>query len=110
MKMLVPLSLLAAAIVILPVSRGLAQNSTNNPDNMAGTTGSQIANPQRPTEASNPALTTGTLPRSADATVPPDKNPNVGGATGNTIVPGNNSSISGDKKQIIGKKTGMGPN
>ena len=110
MKMLVPLSLLSCAIIILPVSRGLAQNSTNNPDNMAGTSGSQVANPQRPSGASNPALTTGTLPRQADSTVPSDKNPNVGGATGHTIVPGSNSSISGDKKQTIGKKTGGGPN
>ena len=110
MKMLVPLSLLAGAVVVLPVSWGWAQNSTNNPDNMGGTSGSQVANPQRPSGASNPALTTGTLPRSADSTVPPDKNPNVGGATGHTVVPGSNSSVSGDKKQTTGQKTGGGPN
>jgi hypothetical protein len=110
MRIPVPLSLVAGAFVLLPLSLGLAQNSTNNPDNMGGTSGSQVANPQRPSGASNPALTTGTLPRSADSTIPSDKNPNVGGATGHTVVPGSNASISGDKKQTVGKKTGSGPN
>lgn len=106
MKILVSSGLLAAAIVILPVSRALAQNSTNNPDHMGGANGSQIANPQRPSGASNPTLTTGTLPKSANSTVPHDKNPNVGGATGHTVVPGSNSSVSGDKKATVGAKTG----
>ena len=98
--------LVFAAISVTPVAGALAQNSTNNPDNMAGATGSQVANPERPTTAHNPALTTGTLPKSANASVPPDKNPNVAGATGHTIVPGTASTVSGDKKKTIGAKTG----
>ena len=98
--------LIVALISVAPVAGALAQNSTNNPDNMAGATGSQVANPQRPTTAHNPALTTGTLPKEAGASVPPDKNPNVAGATGHTVVPGTSSTVSGDKKKTIGSKTG----
>ena len=98
------LSLLTAGVVIFSLSSVMAQERTNNPDHEAGTEGSQMADPQRPAGASNPALEHGTLPRSADATVPPDKNPNVGGATGHTVVPGNNSSISSDKKATIGSR------
>lgn len=91
--------LLATTVSVIPLVGVLAQNNINNPDNMAGTTGSQVAIPQRPGGASNPALTTGTLPKAKEATVPPDKNPNKSGATGHTVVPGNKSSISADRKK-----------
>lgn len=98
--------LFVASISMLPMAGALAQNSTNNPGNEAGTTGSQVATPQRPSGGSNPALTTQTLPKPAEASVPPDKNPNVGGATGHTVVPGNKSALSANKKKTTHTKTG----
>ncbi len=97
--------LLVLSTVMVPVAGALAQETTNNPDNMAGVTGSQVATPQRPSGNSNPALTTGTLPKAAEAGVPADKNPNVGGATGHTIVPGTTSTIAGDRKETTREKT-----
>ena len=58
--------LFATTMTMMPVAGALAQNNINNPGNAAGTTGSQVANPQRPGGASNPALTTGTLPKAAE--------------------------------------------
>jgi hypothetical protein len=100
---LLTLALLAA----IGVDLAQAQSSTNNPNHMGGAaSGSQIANPQRPASGSNPALATQTLPKEASGSVPPDKNPNVPGATGHTVVPGNNSTLSSDKPETIGEKTG----
>lgn len=99
--------LLGASIIVVPVAGALAQNANpSNPDNAAGATGSQVANPKYPpgTE-SNPALSPGTLPKGATG-VPPDKNPNVSGATGHTIVPGTHSSVTKARKATVKKKTG----
>lgn len=99
---------LLALMATLPSIAALAQNSTNNPNNAAGVTGSQVATPQRPGGASNPALTTQTLPNQANGSVPRDKNPNQGGATGHTVVPGNKSTLSSDRTSTVGTKTGPG--
>ena len=105
MSPLVSLSLLAV-IATLPCPAALAQVSTNNINNEAGVSGSQLANPQRPAGNSNPALTTQTLPKEANGSVPPDKNPNTKGATGHTIVSGSNSNLSGDKQKTIHQRSG----
>lgn len=97
---------LVALIVALPSMGVLAQDSTNNPKNEAGVSGSKVANPQRPGGNSNPALSTQTLPKEANGSVPPDKNPNVKGATGHTLVPGNKSTLSDDRPPTVHTKTG----
>lgn len=98
------LTLLAATVFALPAAGALAQ--TNNPGESGGTRGSMIA-PQTypPGTASNPALSTGKLPAGA-AGVPAAHNPNVAGATGHTIVPGNNSSVAADRRGTVEQKTG----
>jgi hypothetical protein len=106
-RLSVSLSLLALMAAV-PSAGAWAQNGTNNPNNAAGVTGSQVANPQRPAGTSNPALTTQTLPKQANGSVPRDKNPNQSGATGHTVVPGNNSTLSGDHTATVGTKTGPG--
>lgn len=104
--MICPPILLVAAMFVVPTAGALAQNNTNNPGNIAGATGSQIDTPHYPPgTGSDPALTTGTLPKGATG-VPADKNPNVSGATGHTIVPGTHSTVAGDRKETIMKKTG----
>ena len=97
---------LIALMAITPGLGALAQVSTNNINNEAGTSGSQMANPQRPAGNANPALRTQTLPEEANGSVPPDKNPNVTGATGHTIVPGNKSTLSGNKQKTIHTRSG----
>ena len=97
---------LLALIGTLPSTGALAQVSTNNINNEAGVSGSQMANPQRPSGNSNPALTTQTLPKEANGSVPPDKNPNVKGATGHTVVPGAKSTLSSDKPSTVAKRSG----
>lgn len=92
---------------MVPIADASAQDSTNNPNHAAGVEGSQVATPDRPTGRPNPALTTQTLPKAAEASVPPDKNPNVGGATGHTIVPGTNSTLAEDKERTTHQKTGQ---
>ena len=74
--------LLTASILFVPVAGALAQDSTNNPNHEAGVEGSKVANPQRPSGTANPALTTQTLPKAAEASVPTDKNPERGRGNG----------------------------
>jgi len=96
--------LLAASLLLVSAVGAVAQ--TNNPGTSGGTRGSQVAIPQYPPgEGSNPALTTGRL-RGATG-VPADENPRVPGATGDTIVRGDNSTIRGDRRATIEEKTGV---
>ena len=98
--------LLLASLSLVPTASVLAQN--NNPGNSGGTKGSEIAIPTYPPgQNSDPALTTGRLPSGA-TNVPADENPNVRGATGDTIVKGDRSTIVGDRRATIQQKTGTG--
>ena len=97
--------MLIAAMSLLPAASALAQN--NNPGNSGGVTGSAIATPSYSSQpdASDPALTTGVMPKGATK-VPADENPTVRGATGDTVVRGDRSTISGDRRATVEQKTG----
>ena len=45
-------------------------------------------------------------PRADSAAVPREENPRVPGATGETIVPGDRSSIAGDGRATVQQRTG----
>jgi hypothetical protein len=95
-------SILTAALAVTP-SVLWAQNS--NPGNSGGGN-SPIAVPTFGTEQdSNPALTTGSR-FSVTATIPAYENPTVAGATGDTIVRGDRSTISLDRRATVQQKTG----
>ena len=93
----------AVLTVILGASVAAAQN--NNPGNSGVTPDSRIAEPTYPPGQSNPALSPGRLPKGAVG-VQADQNPNVPGATGNAVVPGDNSTIGGDRRGTTEQKTG----
>ena len=96
-------SVLTAAMAVAPTTMLWAQNS--NPGNTGGGH-SPIANPTYPAEqASNPALTTGSR-FSVRPDTPAFENPTVPGATGNTIVKGDKSDISLDRRATTLQKTG----
>ncbi len=89
-------------VIAIPVGNVFAQNT--NPGNSAGS--GQVATPTYETgsgSTSNPALTTGAPPKT---NVPADANPTVRGATGDTIVKGDRSTISGDRRATTQQKTG----
>jgi hypothetical protein len=94
---------LAALAVTLGASIAAAQN--NNPGNSGGTPGSRLAEPTYPQGQTDPALSPGRLPRGT-AGVQADRNPNLSGATGNTVVPGDNSTVSADRRGTTQQKTG----
>ena len=94
------MTMLVAALAIGPAAYLHAQ-TTNNPNNAAGS--GNVATPRA--GDTNPALTTGTMPRDTVG-VPNDKNPNVGGATGQTVVPGSKSTINSDREGSTQQKTG----
>ena len=98
---------LLASLSIIPTAAVFAQN--NNPGNSGGGgRGSEIANPTYPAgQAPDPALTSGRSPHGA-ANVPADENPTVRGATGDTIVKGDRSTITGDRRATTQQKTGGG--
>ena len=97
--------LLAASLFVVSATGALAQN--NNPGNTGGASGSRIATPDYPPAAgSNPALSPGRLPKGSTG-VPAAENPNVPGATGQTIVPGNRSTIGADRRGTTQEKTGQ---
>jgi hypothetical protein len=96
-------SILTAAIAVAPTTMLWAQNS--NPGNSGGGN-SPIAIPTYHSEEdSNPALTTGSR-YSVKPDTPAFENPTVPGATGNTIVKGDRSEISLDRRATVQQKTG----
>ena len=99
--------ILFAMLLIVPTAGVLAQN--NNPGNSGGGgRNSEIANPTYPAnQTPDPALTTGRPPNSA-SNVPADENPAVRGATGDTVVKGDRSTITGDRRATTQQKTGVG--
>ena len=99
-------SLIIAALAIAPATATWAQTPNLNPGN-AGGGHDPIAYPREGQDepASNPALTTGSR-YSVTSGTPATENPTVPGATGNRIVRGDRSTISGDRRATIQQKTG----
>jgi hypothetical protein len=96
-------SILTAAIALAPAGAVWAQES--NPGNSGGGH-SPVATATYPAEmASDPALTTGSR-FSVGKNTPAYDNPTVAGATGNSIVKGNKSTISLDRRGTVQQKTG----
>jgi hypothetical protein len=99
---------LATIILGLAATGASAQSPTpshNNPNHSGGATGSWIAMPEYPPGTNDPALSPGRLAAGTTG-VPADEDPNVAGATGNTIVRGDNSTIAGARQGTIEQKTG----
>lgn len=95
---------LAAALSIVSATGAFAQGS-NNPGDSGGLAGARIATPTYPPTAdSDPALSPGRLDRGTTG-VPADENPNVAGATGYSIVPGDRSTIGRDRRATTEQKT-----
>ncbi len=93
----------AAALVAAPMTATLAQDL--NPGNSGGGH-LPIATPTYGADfGPDPALTTGSR-LSVTPNTPAYANPTVPGATGLTIVKGNRSTISGDRRGTIEQKTG----
>jgi hypothetical protein len=96
-------SILTAALAVSPVATVWAQ--TSNPGNSGGVN-APVATPTYGTEqGSNPALTTGSR-YSVTTTTRAYENPTVAGATGDTIVKGDSSTISLDRRGTVQQKTG----
>jgi hypothetical protein len=96
-----------AAVVLALAATGASAQTTNNPGNSGGLPGSQIAMPEYPAGFSDPALSPGRrVPAAVASTLPADENPGVAGATGMSIVPGDRSTIAGDRRATIEQKTG----
>jgi hypothetical protein len=97
-------ALLIASISVIPAAGAFAQ-PYNNPGDAGGIHGSKFANPTYPaTTPNDPALTTG-RPDRMSASLPPSENPTVPGATGMTVVPGDNSTINSDRRGTVSEKT-----
>jgi hypothetical protein len=98
-------SILMTGLVVVSPAVVWAQNL--NPGNSGGAN-APIATPTYGSDmASNPALTTGSR-YSTGANVPAYGNPTVPGATGEGVVIGDRSTISGDRRATIQQKTGGG--
>ncbi len=98
-------ALLIASLAMIPVSGAFAQSGPNL-DARIHTNGA-VANPQYPAgQSSDPALSPGYLPQSAKNSVPAADNPNVPGATGMTVVHGDNSTIGQDRTSSVEEKIG----
>lgn len=96
-------SVIAIALLAGPTAASWAQDP--NPGNEGGGH-APIATPEYGADqAVNPALTTGSR-FSVTSSTPADENPTVAGATGDTIVRGDRSTISGDRRATIEQKTG----
>jgi hypothetical protein len=96
-------SIVAVALFAAPMTSAWALDY--NPGNSGGGQ-APIATPTYPSdEAVNPALTTGSR-YSVTPNTAADENPTVAGATGDTIVPGDRSTISGDRRATTEQKTG----
>ena len=108
-------TILAAALATAPVALALAQTPatqtqtpglTLNPGNAGGGGSNEpVATPEYGQDTTNPALTTGSR-YSVTAGTPTVENPTVPGATGMTIVHGDHSTISLDRRATVGQKTG----
>ena len=95
--------LLTSVIIMMPAAFGWAQES--NPGNSGGGH-DPIGIPTYPSDqTANPALTTGSR-FSVTPSTPTVENPTVAGATGRTIVRGDRSTISNDRRATIQQKTG----
>ncbi len=97
-------AILTTALLTAPMASAWALDY--NPGNSGG--GNEpIGIPSYPNSdgAENPALTTGSR-YSVTATTPANENPTVPGATGLTIVRGDRSTISGDRRATAQQKTG----
>jgi hypothetical protein len=100
--------LLIASLCLMPAGSVFAQS--NNSHDAGGVPESKVATPTYPpNQASNPALSPCRFPREA-SNVPAAENPNVSGATGHTVVPGDKSSIGRDRVGTTTEKTGAGTN
>ncbi len=97
---IIPLAALSFAF-----GTSLAVAQTNNPGNSGGTPGSKVAVPTYPKGYSDPAQSPGRLPRGTSG-VQAGQNPNVPGATGSAVVPGDQSTISADRRATTEQKTG----
>lgn len=106
MRTIVRSALAAVALATLPLSFALAQNPgpVTTPEAGKG----QVAVPTYPPGGHDvdPALT-GVAPTAEMGRAPPSGDPNVAGATGETVIPGDLSSIRGDKAAIVDQKTGQ---
>jgi hypothetical protein len=90
---------LATSIFLAPAVGALAQT--------AGTSTADGARLGTPSPTGNPALSGSTAPTPGGVTA--SQHPGVSGATGRTVVPGNNSSIAGDRAgTAMGKTDGVG--
>ncbi len=94
---------LAAALASMPLGVALAQNPGPAYAPEAGS--GKMATPNYPAGGKDvdPALT-GVRPTPEMGRAPPSGNPNVAGATGETVIPGNNSTIRGDKGGTVEDK------
>src|ERR1700760_1289661 len=90
-----------AALIAAPLTASLAQDL--NPSNIGGGH-LPIATPTYDGGSSDPALTTGSR-FSVNANTAPTQNPTVPGATGLDVVPGDGSTISGDRRATIEQKS-----
>ena len=97
-------SIMAVSLSLAPTTVIWAQDS--NPGNVGGGH-APIATPtyKSAAQAADPALTTGSR-YSVKGNIPAYENPTVPGATGNTIVKGDKSNISLDRRGTIQQKTG----
>jgi hypothetical protein len=95
-------SIVALSLSVAPTALW-AQNS--NPGNSGGGN-APVATPTYGDDQSfDPALTTGSR-LSVKADTPSNENPTVAGATGETIVRGDRSTISGDRRGTVEQKSG----
>jgi hypothetical protein len=95
-------SMLVAAVSITPLSVAWAQSS--NPGNVGGGH-DPVGIPTYPGDAvQNPALTTGSR-YSVTPTTPAVENPTLPGVTGSTVVQGDHSTISNDRRATVREKT-----
>ena len=96
-------SAIAIALLAIPTASSWAVDL--NPGNSGGGH-APIATPTYETgQQADPALTTGSR-YSVTPNTPSDENPTVPGATGDTIVKGDRSTISGHRRGTIEQKTG----
>jgi hypothetical protein len=87
----------AAVLAALPVAGTWAQSA-------AAGSGS-LAKPTYPSGQNNDPALTGQRP-SGTASVPASENPHVPGATGSTVVPGDNSTVSSNRRGTVQQKSG----
>jgi hypothetical protein len=94
-------SLLVAAIFAAPLA---AFAQSNNPMGNLGSNGSTTATPPTANSPSS-GMHTGdanAMPKPATGAA---QNPHVPGATGQTVVPGTNSTVAGDRSATVNSKT-----